>query len=89
MPERSPLVADPTGTLVMLPCRAVRRGIIAGGCDGLGGHGAGASNGPLIILLQEDRADERVMAVSLGKIPTTSALPADLAVEPLERIRRV
>jgi hypothetical protein len=34
-------------------------------------HVAGALDGPFVVLFDEDRADDALMAASLGKMPTT------------------
>jgi hypothetical protein len=54
-------------------CLEADEGIIAHGRDGFRCHVARPLHGPFIVLLKQDGADpRRVMASSLGKMPTTS-----------------
>jgi hypothetical protein len=47
-------------------------GIVAERCDGLLRHGAGALDGPFVVLLEQDGADEACDGGLVGKVPTTS-----------------
>jgi hypothetical protein len=53
-------------------CRKADGGIIAQRCDGFQRHVASALDGPFIVLFEEDAPTRRMMASSLGKMPTTS-----------------
>ena len=59
-------------------------GVIAQGGHGFQGHVAGALDGPFVILLEQDCADEPDDGPSLGKMPTTSVRRL---ISPLSRSR--
>jgi hypothetical protein len=58
--------------LISLPQRAGRQGIIAQRRDGFQRHVAGALDGPLVVLLEQDGADQANDGIFVGKMPTTS-----------------
>ena len=64
-------------------------GIIAQGCDGFQGHVAGALDGPLVVLLEQDGADEADDGGLVGEDADDLGAALDLAVEALERVGRV
>ena len=73
------------------PGRSVRQGqaddgIIGDGGDGLKGHVAGALDGPLVVLFEEDGADEACDGGLVGKDADDLGAALDLAVDPLEGI---
>ena len=61
-------------------------GIIGDGGDGLKGHIAGALDGPLVVLLEEDGADEAGDGGLVGEDADDLGAALDLAVEPFERV---
>jgi hypothetical protein len=54
--------------------------------DGFQGHVAGTLHGPLIVLLEQQGADQADDGSFVWKDTDDLAAPFDLAVEPLERI---
>src|SRR6188472_1156060 len=73
------------------PGRSVRQGqaddgIIGDGGDGLKGHVAGALDGPLVVLFEEDCSDEACDGGLVGEDADDLGAALDLAVYPLERI---
>ena len=54
--------------------------------DGFQAHVAGALNGPFVILLQEQGADQAGDGGLVGEDADDLAASLDLAVEPLQRI---
>ena len=60
--------------------------IIAQRCDGFQAHVAGALDGPLIVLFQEQRADQPGDGGFVREDPDDVAAPLDLAVEALQRV---
>jgi hypothetical protein len=63
--------------------------IIADGGDGLKGHGAGALDSPLVVLLEEDGADEAGDGGLVREDADDLGAALDLAVQALARIGRV
>ena len=61
-------------------------GIIAQGRDGFQGHVAGALDGPFIVLLEQDGADEADDGGLVGEDADDLGAALDLAVEALERV---
>jgi len=61
--------------------------IIGDGGDGLKGHVAGALDGPFVVLLEQDRADQPGNGGLVGEDADDLGAPLDLAVQPLERVR--
>ena len=59
---------------------------IAQGGDRFQGHVAGALDGPFVVLLQEDGADEPDDRVVVGEDADDLGPPFDLAVEPFEAV---
>src|SRR4051794_10306500 len=61
-------------------------GIIAQRRDGFQCHVAGALHGPLIVLFEQDRADEANDGILVGEDADHVGPPFDLAVETLDRV---
>src|SRR5262249_60366737 len=61
-------------------------GIIADGSDAFQSDVSGALNGPLIVLLEQDRADEANDCILVGEDADDIGAPLDLAIEALERV---
>ena len=57
--------------------------------DGLNGHVAGALDGPLVVLLEEDGADEAGDGGFVREDADDLGAPLDLAVQSLERVGRM
>jgi len=64
-------------------------GIVAQRCDGFQGPVAGALYRPLIVLLQQDGTDEPNDGLVVGEDADDLGATLDLAVDTLDRIRRV
>jgi hypothetical protein len=60
--------------------------IIAQRGDGFQGHVASALNGPFIVLLKQDGADETVNRLLIGEDANDVSPALDLAIEPFQRI---
>ena len=60
--------------------------IIAQGGDGFQGHVAGALHSPLVVLFEQDGADESDDGVLVGEDADDLGSAFDLAVEPLEGV---
>ena len=76
------------------PGRSVRQGqaddgIIGDRGDGLKGHVAGALDGPLVVLLEEDGADQSGDCGLVGEDADDLGAPLDFAVEALDGIGAV
>ena len=59
---------------------------MAQGSDGFQRHVTGALNGPFIVLLEQDRADEAGDGGLVGEDADDIGAALDLAVEPFQRI---
>ena len=59
------------------------------GCDGFQGHVAGPLDGPLVVLLQEDGADQACYRLLVRKDSNEIGASLDLAVEAFEGVGRV
>ena len=67
-------------------CGQADRGSIAQGSDGFQCHVSGALNGPFVVLLEEQGADEADDGGLVREDPDDIAAALDFAVEPLERV---
>jgi hypothetical protein len=63
--------------------------IIAQGRDGFQRHVTGALDGPLVVLFEQDRADQADDGIFIGEDADHLGSPLDLAVEALNRVDRV
>jgi len=63
--------------------------IFAQWSDRFQGHVAGALDGPFIVLLEQDGADQAGDGVLIGEDADDLGAPLDLAVEPFQRIGAV
>jgi hypothetical protein len=70
-------------------CREADGGIIAQGRDGFQRHVTGPLDGPLVVLFEQDRADQPGYGVLIGKDADHLGSALDLAVDAFERIGRV